>query len=89
MGMSTDREWHSLRLHLESLKNSVAEEIRNYPPPIPGCDVQFNHLTEQRRLLSLELARLECAARDRTGVVADFIDFSPLKDELSAFVLES
>ncbi len=87
--MSTDREWHSLRIHLESLKDSVADEIRNYPPPIPACDAQFNYLLEQRRLLSLELARLECAARDRAGVVADFIDSSPLKAELSAFVLES
>ena len=31
-------------------KQQIFQEINNYPPPIPACDVQFNHLLEERTL---------------------------------------
>ena len=60
----TRQEWDSLRHGLEALATSVATEIRAYPRPITACDAQFNHLLELRRLVPLELQRLEAAATD-------------------------
>ena len=60
----TGSEWESLRRDLEALATSVATEIRAYPRPITACDAQFNHLLELRRLVPLELQRLEAAATD-------------------------
>ena len=49
--------------HLESRRRPIQDAIRRYPPPIPACDAHFNHLLEQRSLLSRELLRLEEAQR--------------------------
>lgn len=43
---------------LEAHKAQLIREIRNYPPPIPACDAQFNYLLEKRDHLSLNLNRL-------------------------------
>lgn len=83
--MTTALEWHSLRLRLEAVKKSVAEEIRGYPPPIPACDEQFNHLLELRRLLPRELARLVLAANDESITIEDFIRASTCEAALSAY----
>ena len=53
--MNTKLEWHSLRLRLEALKETVAEEIRSYPLPIAACDTHFNRLLELRSLLPKDL----------------------------------
>lgn len=82
--MSTSTEWQDLRLRLRALKDSIAEEIRHYPPPIPACDAQFNHLVEQRRALSQELARLDTAERDASGSIEDFLNASPCRQALEA-----
>ncbi len=87
--MNTELEWHSLQLHLEALKETVAEEIRRYPPPIPACDAQFNRLLELRRLLPRELARLDLAANDKSATIEDFIRSSPCEAALSALLPES
>ena len=81
--MSTELEWQSLRRRLEALSDSVAVEIRSYPPPIPACDAQFNRLLELRRVLPQELARLDLAAHDRSITIEDFIRASPCQAELS------
>ncbi len=44
---------------LEEEKERVFAEIRNYPPPIPACDLQFNRLLERRAQVSQELTRLQ------------------------------
>ena len=75
--MSTEAEWGSLKGRLEASKQALAEEIRRYPPPIPACDAQYNHLLEQRQLLTQELARLDVAAQDQTITISDFIRSSP------------
>ena len=51
--------WSRIKRHLEEERHRIYREIRNYPPPIPACDAQFNHLLEQRRRISQELAELE------------------------------
>lgn len=51
--------WNRIKRHLEEERHRIYREIRNYPPPIPACDAQFNHLLEQRKRISQELAELE------------------------------
>ncbi len=85
--MNNELEWRSLRLRLEALKETVAEELRSYPPPIPACDVQFDRLLELRRLLPRELARLDLAANDKSITIEDFIRSSPCEPALSALRL--
>ena len=87
--MNTDLEWQSLRLRLEALKKTVAEEIRSYPPPIPACDAHFNRLLELRRSLPRELARLDLAADDQSITIEDFIRSLPSAAALSEFLPES
>ena len=86
--MNTQSEWRSLRLRLEALKETVAEELRSYPPPITACDDQFDRLLELRRLLPRELARLDLAANDKSITIEDFIRSSPCEAVLSASIHE-
>jgi hypothetical protein len=87
--MSSDLEWRSLRLRLEALKETVAEEIRGYPPSITACDTHFNYLLELRRSLPRELARLDIATGDRSITIEDFIRNSPNATALAEFLPES
>lgn len=48
---------------LQSEKQRLYEEIRNYPTPIAGCDQQFNYLLEQQAQIIAELARVRAALR--------------------------
>lgn len=43
---------------LERQRGALYAEISCYPAPIPACDVQFNHLLEQRAAISQELSWL-------------------------------
>jgi hypothetical protein len=56
--------WQSIRTRLESEKKSIADEIKNYPRPIPACDQQFNFLLEERTRIVRELERLDVASRE-------------------------
>ncbi len=87
--MNSELEWHSLRLRLEALKETVAEEIRSYPSPIPACDAQFNHLLDLRRLLPQELARLDLAANDPSITIENFIRSLPSEAASSVFLPKS
>lgn len=73
---------NSLRAALTARKAEVAAEIRNYPGPIPGCDAQFNHLLEVRRILTQELQRLDSLEPDAPVSVEDFVGTSPSATEL-------
>lgn len=53
----------AIRDHLLALKQPVDAEIRAYPPPIPGCDAQFNHLLDERAGLSRALVGLDGIAK--------------------------
>ncbi len=61
--MTVDSDWDALRARLEQTQEAVAAEIRAYPPPIPACDAQYNHLLERRAALSAALARLGAARK--------------------------
>jgi hypothetical protein len=63
--------WAAIRAVLEDRKNSLCRTLRNYPQPIAGCDVQFNHLAEQRDGVFRELARLEAARTASLGSLGD------------------
>ena len=39
-------------------KAALCREIRNYPQPIAGCDVQFNWLCEQRDAIAQKIVQL-------------------------------
>lgn len=56
--------WKAIRGHLEKTLSPINEQLRNYPPPIPACDVQYNHLIEERDRISRELGRLDAACRE-------------------------
>ncbi len=72
--------------HLAHRRNQIYEEIRNYPPPIPACDQQYNHLLEQRTRISHELTRLDqaigksLADKDPAGRIEQFIQSSSYVD---------
>ncbi len=65
--MTTVLDWDALRARLERMREAVATEIHAYPPPIPACDAQFDHLLERREALSGALARLDAARKDGSG----------------------
>ena len=44
---------------LETARQLLENEIRSYPAPVAGCDVQFNHLVGMRGSVSEALAALE------------------------------
>ena len=78
--MTSTIVWEALRRRLEAEKDAVAAEIQAYPRPIAGCDAQFNHLLERRRLLWEELSRLETVRAVRLASVADFLQRSTCLD---------
>jgi len=57
--MSAPRTWAELKDRLEAHRAAMNEQIAAYPPPIPACDAQFNHLLEQRSGINRELKRLD------------------------------
>ncbi len=72
---------------LEDEKTRILEEIRNYPPPIPACDLQFNHLLEQRARIAQELSRLDALSQrsltrtDAIKLIEEFIASSSFIDD--------
>ena len=76
--MINSPNWDDLRADMEARRRALAAEISAYPGPITGCDAQFNHLTEQRRLIDGEIARLDDLKHSAGGTIADFLQSSPL-----------
>ena len=58
---------NQLRDYLDGKRLQIAREISSYPPPIPACDAQFNHLLEERARLSDELGRLDALRADSSA----------------------
>jgi hypothetical protein len=88
--MNISLRWEALRSALEAQKTAVAAEIEAYPRPIAGCDAQFNHLLERRRLLWEELSRLEAASREHASGVEEFVRGSTCLDpEAKRAILEA
>jgi hypothetical protein len=72
--------WQAVRDHLMREKERIVAEIRNYPPPIAGCDAQYQFLTERRHLIAQELVRLEATQGGGTAALDDFIASSAFID---------
>ena len=85
-GHAPDPLWVALRDHLAALKARTMEQIQSYPPPIPACDLQFNHLIAERdtlsqELRSLEALRAETQDRDAARALAGFLRASQFIDQ--------
>ena len=63
--------WADIRGRLEAERERISTAIRDYPPPIPACDVQFNRLLEERQDIARELKRLEALHPGRGGAGPD------------------
>ena len=63
--------WSAIRAHLETIKRATFKELRGYPQPIAGCDVQFNKLAEERDAIFRELERFDMARRDNEPAAID------------------
>lgn len=74
--------WADIKVLLENEKRRIYDEIRNYPPPIAGCDQQYNHLLEERTRVAQELNRMHEMSKktqDRTDaiqLICEFVDAS-------------
>ena len=77
--MSGFESWDDVRDALEARRKSINEEISSYPPPITGCDAQFNHLLEARKQLNRELGRLQDEIAKSAGApaIAAFAESCP------------
>ena len=70
--MNTEKTLAELKERLLRKKRSIQDEINNYPPPIPACDQQFNHLLDQRSIVTKNLRQLESLTKERE--IKAFID---------------
>jgi len=57
--MPLDANVGTTREELEAARQRIQAEINRYPAPIPGCDVYFNDLLEQRSRICEQLSRLD------------------------------
>lgn len=75
--------WQEIESHLQKKRREINEEIQNYPPPIPACDVQFNHLLDERTRIAAELNRLRhiCGEDGSLEAAYAFMDACPYIDE--------
>ena len=85
---------NEIRRHLEDLRRALAEEIRNYPTPIPRCDAQFNHLYEQQARLARDLDRIAPAGKnakrsDTVELIRRFAASTPYTDDAGERELRS
>ena len=71
-----------VRAHLERKRLALADEMRNYPTPIPGCDQQFNGLLDAYQRVRRALQQLD-------AICAAALDPQDLAEKLRAFDPES
>ncbi|MFN8491476.1 MAG: hypothetical protein U0350_28015 [Caldilineaceae bacterium] len=84
---SAEVAWQRIKQHLEAEKQRIFQEIRQYPPPIPACDVQFNGLLAERAAILQELGKVEAILKQHlTGqdthiLLGEFIRASHYTDD--------
>ncbi len=78
--MKIRSDWDRLRLGMDLLAKEVTAEILRYPAPARG-DL-YHQLLELRRLLPMELTRLDIALENQAITVEDFIRSSPCRETL-------
>ena len=74
-------EWQRIAVMLERERDRILSEIRSYPPPIPACDAQFNHLLAQRQSISDELKQLHVVRTDSVEAICEFVRSSRHLDQ--------
>ena len=74
---------------LTKQKASVVAEIRSYPPPIAGCDVQFNHLLAQRTELTRELRRFDALVTPLSSDRCTSVEVETMMHSIQQFVADS
>ncbi len=74
--MNLHEQWRELARLLECERDRILAEIRAYPPPIPACDEQFNHLLAQRDSIWKELKRWRAAPKETLAELQEFVRFS-------------
>lgn len=82
--MATRSDWERLRRGMELLSEAVSAEILRYPTPARGG--LYAELLELRRLLPMELTRLDIAHETRSMTVDDFVRSSPCRETLLALL---
>jgi hypothetical protein len=83
-----------IRAHLDRQRQRIHEEIRDYPCPIPACDLQFNQLLQERAAIDRELARLDALLEEGPGgdplkLLNDFLESSCLDHEAKERIASS
>ena len=73
--------WQEVENHLEQEKQRIFDEILNYPPPIPACDVQFNFLLAQRAEMMQALQRLREISGQEFHSLREFIQTCQFFDD--------
>jgi hypothetical protein len=87
--------WKEIKDDLLRVRESINEEIRNYPTPIPRCDAQFNHLYEQQARLARELNQIVAPVEeslkreDYIKLIERFIASAPYADDVAEQQLRS
>ena len=56
--------WRNIKYHLEKKRDRIYTEIKDYPPPIPACDQQFNFLLEERTRIAQVLNQIDKLAAE-------------------------
>ena len=75
---------------LETRKTRIDDEVKNYPRPIAGCDVQFEYALEQQAGIRKELQRASALRETRaehgefTQLVGEFVTASAFIDSETA-----
>src|SRR5262245_32412611 len=78
-----------IRSQLENEKQRIYEEIKQYPRPMPACDLQVNFLVEQRASIARELECLRevsgqgLQGSDALKLLAEFIGSSSHLDDVA------
>ena len=77
---TADARWSAIRARLETIRRDKVRELRNYPQPIAGCDVQFNRVAEERDAIFRELERFDAARDGDPDTVDEFLRTSAYFD---------
>ncbi len=57
--LTADDHIRAAETALQDAWRRLSAEINSYPPPVAGCDAQFNHLLAQREKVNAALTALK------------------------------
>ena len=74
-----------IQRRLEAVRESISRELCTIPAPVPGCDVNFNRLLEDRSKVVDELQRFMRLTRETpsAATLAEFAQASPWVDQVT------